>query len=180
MKEKGFTLVELLVVIAIIGILASIVTVSLGSSQVKTRNTVRISDLTQLKKAVEVYKLTNGTYPVTSGWQGVVVGTPSCAVPQAGGYLNHNVNWIPNIVPTFLPALPQDPKPTFSSCLEYIYMGNATDYKIMAHGSKEGGAIGGSTPFSRMYGCTSLPQWWLDAGSQQATYSVHTPGAACW
>src|SRR3990167_6802356 len=43
-KLRGFTLIELLMVIAIIGILSSIVMVSLGSSKTKLRDAKRVSD----------------------------------------------------------------------------------------------------------------------------------------
>ena len=54
-KKRGFTLIELLVVIAIIGILASIVLVSMGGARAKARDAKRQSDIRQVASAQEMY-----------------------------------------------------------------------------------------------------------------------------
>lgn len=63
---EGFTLIELLVVIAIIGLLASVVLVSLNSARAKSRDAKRIADAKLVANAIELYFNDNATYPPTT------------------------------------------------------------------------------------------------------------------
>lgn len=72
-KNYGFTLIELLVVIAIIGVLASIVLVSLGGARAKASAAKAKSDLAQVMTAIELYQSDNVNVA------GIGVGT--CANP---------------------------------------------------------------------------------------------------
>lgn len=55
LNQKGFTLIELLVVISIIGVLSSVVLVSLNNAKVRARDAVRKSDLRKISTALETY-----------------------------------------------------------------------------------------------------------------------------
>jgi prepilin-type N-terminal cleavage/methylation domain-containing protein len=74
LKQKGFTLIELLVVIAIIGILASIVLVSLGGARTKARDARRQSDIRQIVTAQEMYYGDTEAYYTEAGTDGALVG----------------------------------------------------------------------------------------------------------
>jgi prepilin-type N-terminal cleavage/methylation domain-containing protein len=59
----GFTLIELLVVIAIIGLLSSVVLASLNSVRIKSQDTVRTSDMSQIISALALYYTDHGKFP---------------------------------------------------------------------------------------------------------------------
>lgn len=64
LQLKGFTLIELLVVIAIIGVITSVILVSMTGSRAKARDGKRISDVSQLQVALEQYFSRNNSFPV--------------------------------------------------------------------------------------------------------------------
>jgi len=63
----GFTLIELLVVISVIGLLASMILVSLNSAREKSRVAAAAMTQRQLQKAVELYLDQMGFYPPDTG-----------------------------------------------------------------------------------------------------------------
>jgi len=65
-NNKGFTLIELLVVIAIIGILSATVLVSLNSARGKSKDARVISDVQQMRLALES-EYNGATYPSLTG-----------------------------------------------------------------------------------------------------------------
>lgn len=67
-KAKGFTLVELLVVIAIIAILSVTAYVALGGQTAKARNSRRLSDISTIQSALEIYFISHDNkYPAALG-----------------------------------------------------------------------------------------------------------------
>lgn len=63
-SQKGFTLIEILIVIAIIGILSSLIVVTINQARFKARDAVRIENARQIGLAMELYIDANETYPV--------------------------------------------------------------------------------------------------------------------
>lgn len=61
--SKGFTLLEVLVVVSIIGLLSSIVFSSISTSRVKSRDTLRITQIREVQNALDLYYAVNGVYP---------------------------------------------------------------------------------------------------------------------
>ena len=135
-RQAGFTLIELLVVIAIIGMLASMILVSLNGARAKARNSRQKADLSQLSKALELYYNGNSAYPSTSGsWHGDASGYGSYGYGAAG--------YIPGLVPTYVASLPANPNLNktlmcASNQTGYLYISDGKDYKLLAHCSEEG------------------------------------------
>jgi len=118
-SKRAFTLIELLVVIAIIGLLATIISIAVNSARAKARDAKRVSELQQLKLAVEMYYDKNNSYPSTGGnWWG-----------ECPSYGSHT-DWIPGIG-EYIAKLPQDPSQDCSAYRTYLYVSNGTDYKIL-------------------------------------------------
>ena len=64
-NSRGFTLLELLVVIAVIGILSAITLVLFDEVRAKTRDTKRLSDIREIKKALALYVVNTGGFPIS-------------------------------------------------------------------------------------------------------------------
>lgn len=101
-KKSGFTLIELLVVISIIGFLSTVVMQNLNGARLKARDTVRMSDMRQIQKAIEMYYSNNGHYPAPDN-----VTNASCWVGGGGNWINDaaNYNWSTG----YLSRQPHDP-----------------------------------------------------------------------
>ncbi|MFH1522591.1 MAG: type II secretion system protein [Patescibacteria group bacterium] len=61
--KRGFTLIELLVVISIIGLLSSMAFYAFNASRMKARDVKRISDMNQIRIALELYYDEFNQYP---------------------------------------------------------------------------------------------------------------------
>jgi len=161
------------VVIAIIGLLASIVLVSLNSARGKARGVRRIAELRQIQTALEMYYDTNNSYPNSGGgWRSECSG--------GGGFSASNV--IPGLVPTYMPVFPSDPsmnKSANTAC--YIYRSNGTDYKLVDHNVTEFSAA----DYLKQ---PSLVDPTRDSGSNACivdgtniwSWKVASPGGTCW
>ncbi len=111
MSNRGFTLIELLIVIAVIGILASVILVSLTSARSKARDSKRISDIKQISVALQLYRDTNGTFPSTAGvcyadW--CCLGHGSGGTCWAGAYTG-NTALDNSLAPQYISKLSDDP-----------------------------------------------------------------------
>lgn len=119
-RQKGFTLIELLVVIAIIGILASVVMVSVGSARHKANVAKAKGDASQIMTA---YEMCNS--------DGVSVAIPA-AEKTTGGAID-----CADSGTTYMQAFPADPDGTGTG---WTYAVGATDtfssYTITVAGFK--------------------------------------------
>jgi type II secretory pathway pseudopilin PulG len=153
------------VVIAIIGILASIVLVSLTSARAKSRDSKRLADIRNLSLALELYANDhNGLYPSTGGlW------FANCPISQPWGVGGKGTTgaggWIPNLAPTYVPVLPLDPTSNLEQC--YFYASDGIDYMVMAYKTVE--------TYTTANNPRKRPAW-----SAEPDFVMYTPGAIGW
>lgn len=89
-------------VVAIIGLISSIAFVSMQNARAEARDTKRLADLDAIRNALELYYNDYGVYPDYK----VCNALPSVIVCDSWSEPN---NWIPSLVPKYMPTLPSDP-----------------------------------------------------------------------
>tara|TARA_B100000809_G_scaffold262444_1_gene313419 strand:+ start:1671 stop:2114 length:444 start_codon:yes stop_codon:yes gene_type:complete len=127
-RQTGFTLIEIMVVVVIIGLLVGLIGPKVLGRAGDARMTAAKSDISNLGRALDIYKLDNYSYPNTDQGLQALVTEPS-GEPEAR-------NWNPD---GYLPKVPNDPWGT-----EYIYMspgvnGGKYDLYTLGADGREGG-----------------------------------------
>lgn len=127
-RQSGFTLIEIMVVVVIIGLLVGLIGPKVLGRAGEARITAAKSDISNLGRALDIYKLDNFSYPSTDQGLEALVAEPA-GEPEAR-------NWNPD---GYLPKVPNDPWGT-----EYIYMspganGGKYDLYTLGADGREGG-----------------------------------------
>ena len=111
-NKYAFTLIELIIVVVILAILATIAFLTLWNYPTQARDTLRMTDLRNIEKAIELYKVKNWTYPKNN--------------------INNNfekIFWESNFLEVWLlNTLPKDP----ITKKEYFYEADKNFYKLEA------------------------------------------------
>lgn len=121
MNKKGFTLIELLVVIAVIAFLSTLTVIGLGSARKKSNDAIRLSDMTQIRFALESYFTKRNAYPITQAG-GIMLGVGNAVCLNAEGFAPAGCT------EPLMPVIPRDP-----SVGTYVYTSvDGKNYKILA------------------------------------------------
>lgn len=128
LRQAGFTLIEIMVVVVIIGLLVGLIGPKVLGRAGDARLVAAKSDISNLGRALDIYKLDNYSYPSTDQGLEALVTEPA-GEPEAR-------NWNPD---GYLPKVPNDPWGT-----EYIYMspgvnGGKYDLYTLGADGREGG-----------------------------------------
>ena len=129
-NSKAFTLIELLVVIAIVGLLASIVLVSLQGAAASARDGKRDAEAGEassaFRKTLEVYHSTHGNYP----WNAASEAADGCCLESNEGIKNDLSSYFSNTLedPLYDPGVSDtDPE---KYCYRYKTINDGEDYMV--------------------------------------------------
>ncbi|MDA8596917.1 type II secretion system GspH family protein [Candidatus Pacebacteria bacterium] len=128
LAQRGFTLTELLVVVSIISLLTTSSLTFLGEARNKARDSVRITEINEISKALELYHFDHGHYPPESGNNVYYDSRNSGHWSALSAFL----------VPEYLPLLPVDPKNggaigICGNCGEYHYRKRNNTYTLSTY-----------------------------------------------
>ncbi len=115
-NRKGFTLIELLVVIGILALLLAITLVAINPAKQfsQSNNTKRSSDVNAILNAINQYSVDHKGDISAIG----IPSSPSAAMVIGSG--PGQLNFCPNIVPTYIAEMPVDPQTgTWVDCTDY-------------------------------------------------------------
>lgn len=149
-KQKGFSLVELLIVIAVIVALSLISIFALNEQRIKARDAKRLSDIRQIRTALEFYYSDFQEYPITE--QKISLGTArykKLCSKQEGGFVPITTDCSQET--TYIADIPADP----AELRQYFYQGNADGYDLQ---------------FSTEHDTILGPAWTYHAHSQVIDY----------
>ncbi len=111
-KNRAFTLIEVLVAVTIIAVLTAIGVVSYVSANRNARDSKRLSDVEQIRAALEMYRADQGEYPASITF---------------GGSLVSGSN-------TYMSPIPNDPRPSAGG--EYSYTPGDENYTLTIYSEK--------------------------------------------
>ncbi|MFH1657561.1 MAG: FISUMP domain-containing protein [bacterium] len=181
LSKKSFTLIELLIAIAIVGLLVSIVLVSLQGATASARDGKRDTEAGEtnstLRKALEVYHSANGVYPFSTTSES----DEGCCIEED--------DTIKDAIRPYISSIPQDPLYNLTDpdgldkyCYRYKTINNGEEYKIRINYEK-----GGIKEVASWGGETILYNTWL-CGDEIAftykgnlvTYGTVSHNNECW
>ncbi|MDO8565102.1 MAG: prepilin-type N-terminal cleavage/methylation domain-containing protein [bacterium] len=164
--KRGFTLIELLMVVALISLLSSLIATSVFSSRIKANDARRMSDLEQVRNALELFHSDNGYYPPSGcGWD--------CTGYNYSYIASGPTSWntFYTYLAPYLGSMPVDPvndscPPWNDNCHSYTY-GNvgryayADSYDLTTNLESAGhpnrcGAKGYKWHFTNVFWCTAF------------------------
>jgi type II secretion system protein G len=125
----GFTIVELLIVIIVIAVLAVVTVIAFNGLRERANFSKAQSDLKSITKALALYKIDNGAYPITDDQDG-------CEYDWCGWEQAKGDDFIVGLSPKYISKIPQMPDENVRADT-YLYQSNGTDYQLIRY--KPGG-----------------------------------------